>query len=442
MSKEKKQKNPRLGTAGGQALIEGIMMNGPQGAAMSVRRTDGTIVTVPKETKHIRDKIKIFKLPILRGVVNYIESMVVGYKCLMESADLSGQLEIEESEEEMSKVDKWISDHFGPKMMAVISGIAMVLGVLLSVFLFVYLPVTLVQLIDKNLLNEFLLNHTLRPLCEGILRIIIFVAYLAIVAQMKDIKRVFMYHGAEHKTLFCYEAGDELTVENVKKYKRFHPRCGTSFMFLILIVSILLSSILALILGQFPNATIGGTHILDVRWAWTLLKLLMLPLVMGFSYEYLRYAGRHENLCTRILSAPGLWMQRLTTKEPDDDMIEVGITALKAVIGENEMSPSDMETKEKKEQNAEYFRQIKIFDDDGSSDTKAVRHNVRVAENTKSTDANDDVQDESSVMDIEHDSATDETAAEILANEHKFDDASSNDNDNVSEDDSSKKGII
>lgn len=329
---DNKEKNPRLGTAGGQALIEGIMMNGPQGAAIAVRKTDGTIITVPKEFKHIRDKVKIFKLPILRGIVNFIESMVLGYKCLMESAELSGQLEIEESEEEMGKLDKWLSDHFGPKMMAVISTVAMILGVVLAFALFVYLPSFLIKSLDVYVLKEFLNAHALRPLCEGIIRIIIFIGYLAAVTNMKDIKRVFMYHGAEHKTIFCYEAGEELTVENVKKYKRFHPRCGTSFMFIILIISILMSSVLAVILKQFPGAAIGGVHILNVAWAWSIIKVLIMPLVMGIGYELLRFSGKHDNAVIRVLTAPGLWMQRLTTKEPDDSMIEVGIASLKAVV--------------------------------------------------------------------------------------------------------------
>lgn len=341
---ENKEINPRLGKAGGQALMEGIMMNGPEGAAMSVRKTDGTIITVPKEFKHIRDKVKILGLPIIRGIVNFIESMVLGYKCLMESAELSGQLELEETEEEMSKLDKWLSDHFGPKMMAVISGIAMVLGVALSLLLFVYAPSKIVALFDTHVLGEFMLNHAMRPLFEGIIRIALFIAYLAAVTNMKDIKRVFMYHGAEHKTIFCYEAGEELTVENVKKYKRFHPRCGTSFMFIILIISILASSALAVVLKMFPGLTIGGEHILNVAWAWSIIKILIMPLVMGVGYEFLKFSGKYDNKIMRVLIAPGLWMQRLTTKEPDDDMIEVGITALKAVTEGMPSQQTDGET--------------------------------------------------------------------------------------------------
>ncbi len=341
-----KEINPRLGNAGGQALMEGIMMNGPEGAAMAVRKTDGSITIVPKEFKHIKEKIKILGLPVIRGIVNFIESMVLGYKCLMESAELSGQLELEESEENMSKLDKWLSEHFGPKMMAVISAIAMVLGMVLAFGLFVYAPSLIIKLLDTYVLDSFLVNNALRPLCEGVIRIVIFVAYLAAVTNMKDIKRVFMYHGAEHKTIFCYEAGEELTVENVKKYSRFHPRCGTSFMFIMLILSILSSSFLAVILKQFPSLTIGGAHILDVAWAWSIIKVLIMPLVMGIGYELLKFSGKHQNKCIQALVAPGLWMQRLTTKEPDDDMIEVGIAALKAVTEKQSENAEETEVKE------------------------------------------------------------------------------------------------
>ena len=328
---ENKEIKERLGKAGGQALIEGIMMNGPEGAAISVRKTDGSIVTVPKEFKHIRDKVKFLGLPVIRGIVNFIESMILGYKSLMESAELSGQLELEESGEELSKFDKWLLDHFGEKMMSFISGLAMVLGVVLSFGLFVYAPSKLIALLDTHVLDDFLLNHAMRPLLEGIIRIAIFIGYLAAVTNMKDIKRVFMYHGAEHKTIFCYEAGEELTVENVKKFSRFHPRCGTSFMFIILIISILASSALAVVLKMLPSLTIGGEHILNVAWAWSLIKILIMPLVMGVGYEFLKFSGKHDNKIMRILIAPGLLMQRLTTKEPDDSMIEVGIASLKAV---------------------------------------------------------------------------------------------------------------
>lgn len=311
-------------SVGGQALIEGIMMRGPRGAAMSVRLPDTTIDTQYKDYKQVKDKIKFLGWPVIRGVVSFIESMIFGYKCLMESAEKSG-LDVEEGdEEEMSRLDRWLSDHFGPKMMAVISAVAMVLGLVLAFVLFFYLPALIFDGLNALTKGGIL---PLKGLIEGVMRILIFVAYIALVSQMKDIKRVFGYHGAEHKTIFCYERGEALTVENVRKQSRFHPRCGTSFMFVILIISIFVSSLLLLIFPELGNP--------DNRILWICIKLLALPVTMGFGYEFIRYAGRHENWLTKTLSAPGLWMQRLTTKEPDDSMIEVGIAAFNAVITDN-----------------------------------------------------------------------------------------------------------
>ena len=306
-------------SVGGQALIEGIMMKGPKGTAMSVRLPNGEIETEYKETKPWRDKNKFFALPLVRGIVGFVESLVTGYGYLMESAEKSTQGE-EEAEEELSKLDRWINDHFGPKMMQAVGAVSAVLGVALAFFLFMWLPTYLVDLVTQNRLLQF------HALFEGILRVIIFVLYMVAVSQMKDIKRVFMYHGAEHKSIFCYEHGLELTVENVRRQKRFHPRCGTSFMFVMILLSILLSSALVLI---FP-------HLAEInRVLWIGVKLLILPLVMGLGYEFIRYAGRHDNILVKALSAPGLWMQRITTKEPTDDIIEVGIAALSAVLTDN-----------------------------------------------------------------------------------------------------------
>lgn len=309
-------------SVGGQALIEGIMMQGPKGAAMSVRLPDGTIDTEEKEFRHIRDKVKFLGFPVIRGCVNFVESMIFGYKCLMESAEKSGFEEIENSEENQSKLDKWLSEHLSKKVMSVITGVASVLGVLLAFALFFFLPSKITDFFN-NLASGALTNF--RALIEGIMRMIIFIAYIALVSLMKDIKRTFMYHGAEHKTIFCYEHGLELTVENVRKQSRFHPRCGTSFMFVMIIISVIISSIISV---AFP-------YLRNNIAVWMIIKLLILPLVMGFGYEFIKYAGRHDNLLVRILSAPGLWMQRLTTKEPDDSMIEVGIAAFKAVITDN-----------------------------------------------------------------------------------------------------------
>ena len=309
-------------SVGGQALIEGIMMQGPKGAAMSVRMPDGSISTEEKQVKHIRDKIKILGWPIIRGVVNFVESMIFGYSCLMESAEKSGFEDLAESEENMSKLDKWLNDHMNKTFMNILTGIASVLGILLAFALFFYLPTIITNWFNKlsgGALDNF------RALIEGVMRMIIFVVYIALVSLMKDIRRTFMYHGAEHKTIFCYENGLELTVENVRKQSRFHPRCGTSFMFVMIILSVIISSAVSVAFPQLRDITV----------VWMAVKLLILPLVMGLGYEFIKYAGRHDNLLVRFLSAPGLWMQRLTTKEPDDSMIEVALEAFKAVITDN-----------------------------------------------------------------------------------------------------------
>ncbi|MBQ2758853.1 MAG: DUF1385 domain-containing protein [Clostridia bacterium] len=321
-----KEKIVHKTSVGGQALMEGVMMNGPKGCAMSVRNKEGEIVTEFTEVKHIKDKVKFLGWPFIRGIVNFIESMLIGYKSLMRSAELSGQLEDEENPENMSKLDKWLNDRMGPKMMNVITGIASVLAVVLGVGLFVFLPTYLVDIVDSKLFDGVLSSY--HALFEGIIRMIIMVGYMFAVSQMKDIKRVFMYHGAEHKSIFCYEKGLELTVENVRSCKRFHPRCGTSFIFIVLIISVLMSSLILLIFPQLKDDS--------NRLLWMIIKVAgNLPVVTAISYEFIKYAGKYDNILTKILSAPGLWMQRITTKEPDDSMIEVAITSLKAVITDN-----------------------------------------------------------------------------------------------------------
>lgn len=324
----KKEKCCPKVSVGGQALIEGIMMQGPKGAAMSVRLPDGTIDTEKLEVKHIKDKFKPAGWPLIRGVFNMVESLMFGMKCMEKSAEKAG-LDDDTDPGNMSKLDKWISDHFGPKMMAVITGISMVLGCGLAFVLFFYLPTFLVDTVDKYLFKDALAN--LHPLFEGIMRMIIFVTYIWLVSKIPDIKRVFMYHGAEHKSIFCYEQGLELTVENVRNQKRFHPRCGTSFIFVILIISILISSVLVV---AFPGID-------EVRAVWMAIKLLIVPLTVGIGYEFIRYAGKHDNALVKILSAPGLWMQRLTTQEPTDDIIEVGIESIKAVLFDTEENKAE-----------------------------------------------------------------------------------------------------
>lgn len=319
---DKKDKVLHKTSVGGQALIEGIMMQGPKGAAVSVRTPDGTIDTEMVQIKHLKDKFKPLGWPLIRGVVAYIESMMFGYKCLMMSAEKSGLEDLEEDEANMSKLDKWLNDHLNKKVLGVLTAIASVLGMMLAFLLFFYLPTIAVNFLNK-LSGDVLTNY--RALFEGIIRMIIFVVYIALVSLMKDIKRTFMYHGAEHKTIFCYEKGCELTVENVRKQSRFHPRCGTSFIFVILIISVIISSAISVTWPELRDQTI----------LWIAIKILILPFITGVSYEFIKYAGKHENIFVKILSAPGLWMQKLTTKEPDDDMIEVALAAFNAVITDN-----------------------------------------------------------------------------------------------------------
>lgn len=303
-------------SVGGQALMEGIMMNGPKGVAMALRLPDGKIETQLKNVTLLKDKYKIFRVPFIRGPVNFVEQMIFGYKCLMESAEKTTVME-DGTEEEMSKLDKWLSDHFGPKMMAVIGVISMIIAMVMGFFLFMWLPSFVADLI----LGEG--SNTWKPAIEGVMRIIIFITYMYLVSLMKDIKRLFMYHGAEHKSIFCYEKGLDLTVENVRKQKRFHPRCGTSFIFLTLIVSIVISTTIVVIWPEIRNE----------KMIWMIIKVLILPLIMSVGYELIRLAGKYDNIITRIISAPGTLMQRITTKEPTDDIIEVGIASLKVALG-------------------------------------------------------------------------------------------------------------
>lgn len=319
MSENKKHKT----SIGGQALIEGIMMRGPKGTAMSLRLPDGTIETEVEEYIPWKNKFKIFGWPLVRGVVGFAESMVTGYKYLIKSADKT--LTEEEKEADMSKLDKWLNDHMGEKMMAVISVISAVLGVGLSFLIFMYLPTLLVDLFDDYILRSVDVAKY-HPLFEGVLRIIIFISYMIVVSKMSMIKRLFMYHGAEHKTIFCYENGLDLTVENVGKMSRFHPRCGTAFMFVMLIISMFLSFSLVVIFPELQTIN---------KMLWIMIKIAILPLVMGIGYEFIKFAGKHDNVIVSILSYPGLLMQRITTVEPTDDIIEVAIESMKAVLTDN-----------------------------------------------------------------------------------------------------------
>lgn len=308
-------------SVGGQALIEGILMRGPKCSAMALRMPDGSISVERKDHVSIAKKYKFLGVPIIRGVASFIDSLVFGYKCMMESAEKTSFEDLKADDgEEMSKLDRWITDHFGEKMMTALTIIASVLGVLLAVFLFMWLPAQIFSWINKAA-NESISNF--RGLFEGIMRMIIFVGYMFLVSKMPDIKRVFMYHGAEHKSIFCFENELELTVENVRNQSRFHPRCGTSFMFVMIIFSVIVSSIVSIAIPALTKITL----------VWVLIKIvLILPIVMGLGFEFIKYAGTHDNRCVKILSAPGLWMQRITTVEPTDDIIEVGIASLKAAL--------------------------------------------------------------------------------------------------------------
>ena len=317
---------------GGQALIEGVMMRGPERTAMAVRHTSGEIRMEEWENP-TNKRWAITKWPLSRGVFGFIDSLTMGMKCLMKSAEMSGieeeledAMEEESADKKVSEEEKSAADEKKKKkaetLMNVVMVIGMVLGVALSLVLFMWLPTVLFQALAPLIpnFNEGTSSYqVVRGIFEGVLRMLIFLAYMIAVSRMKDIRRTFMYHGAEHKTIFCYEKGLPLTVENVRQQKRFHPRCGTSFMILMLIVGIFISILIPI------NNTI-------IR---TIVKLLLLPLTVGIGYELIKLAGRKDNWFTRFISKPGVWVQHITTVEPDDDMIECAIKALEAVIPED-----------------------------------------------------------------------------------------------------------
>lgn len=338
---------------GGQALMEGIMMRGPQKTALAVRNPKGEIVVEESETRGAK-RPKICKLPIIRGIFGYIDSMVIGYKALMRSAEISGLDDLveekpkkkkqqaepvaepeiqepagepnaEEPKKEEKKLPKWVVTL--TMVLSVIFGLAVAVG------LFVWLPTFLFGLFCKGVpqagdTGNRALNSLIKSVFEGVLKIVLLVGYMAVISLTKDIRRTFRYHGAEHKSIFCYEAGKELTVENVRTMRRFHPRCGTSFLVLMVLVSIFISFFID------PISIAASGDVLPTVWR-VLVKILLIPLIVGIGYEIIKFAGRHDNWFTRIISAPGMWLQRITVLEPDDQMIECAITALKAVIPED-----------------------------------------------------------------------------------------------------------
>ena len=298
---------------GGQALIEGVMMRGPQKTAMAVRHVSGNIVCEEWEAD-LTDRPRFWKLPFFRGLYSMVDSLRCGYKCLIRSAELAG---LEENEEKSATA--------GEKLfMSVLMVISTVVGVALSIGLFMYLPSALYKwfaaAMDSSFQTSFWGDSAImRGIFEGLLRLALFLCYLVVITLMKDIRRVFMYHGAEHKTIFCYENGEELTVENVRRQSRFHPRCGTSFLVMLLIIGIIISICIQV----------------KTVWLRVVIKIILLPLTVGVGYELIKLAGRKNNRFVRFISAPGLWIQRLTTREPDDSMIECAIAAFLSVVPED-----------------------------------------------------------------------------------------------------------
>lgn len=313
---------------GGQALIEGIMMLGPDKSSVVVRKKDG--LRIKTEPRKVSEGFSLKKLPLIRGVFNFCASMKMGVTALLYSADVYAEDDEEAAQEPQSRFDAWLEKHLSSeKAQSVMTTLAVVVGIAFSVALFFVLP----SLIG-SVINRFLTaNELVRNLLEGLVRIVIFLTYMFLVSRMKDMKRVFAYHGAEHKTIRCYEARLPLTVENVRRQTRLHPRCGTSFLFVVIIISILVFSVatqlLAPVTPEFHNRVLEALFRVALR-------LLLLPIVVGISYEFNRLVGRHDNWLTRALSAPGMWLQYLTTNEPDDSMIEVGIEALRQVLPEQE----------------------------------------------------------------------------------------------------------
>lgn len=312
----KKMKNidPRMGIVGGQAVLEGVMMKSGDKCSLAVRTPEGEIALDNSTFVSLRKKHKICNIPIIRGVVSFIEQLKLSMDMLTKSAEMQGI----DTDEPETKFEKWLLDKLGDKLMGVVTGIGLVLGLALGVGLFLMLPTFAAKGIDF-LSGGIVGKHAvLRSVVEGLIRMGIFVGYIALTALMPDIRRTYEYHGAEHKSVACFEAGMPLTPENAAKCTRFHPRCGTSFMFVMLIISIVVNSFLTW----------------DNVWVRFGSKLLLLPIIIGLGFEFIRYAGGHNNIFVKILSAPGLWMQRITTREPDLTQLEVALTALENAIPE------------------------------------------------------------------------------------------------------------
>ena len=319
------EKSCRLNKVGGQAVLEGVMMKAGNRVVTTCRKEDGSLVVTEDNFNSVRKEKKLLDLPLVRGVVNFIEVMALSVKTLKNSADALG------IEEEETKFEKWLKEKLKINSTDFIMGVSLVLGLALSLLLFLGLPIFITWGINAIIgaLGGDPMGDVLKSVIEGLIKVAIFLGYLSLVSLMPEIKRTFMYHGAEHKSIACYEAGDELTPENAMKHKRFHPRCGTSFMFLMILIGIVAGICIRLVI---PNVE---------TWLYTLIRLAILPILVGLGYEIILLAGKHDNWFTRAISAPGLWVQRITTKEPTMDMLEVAIVSIKGALRDED--PAFME---------------------------------------------------------------------------------------------------
>lgn len=299
---------------GGQAVIEGVMMRGKSVYCMAVRNVNTKEISIEKDkVKSLGNKSKILKMPFIRGIASFIDSLVLGMKIIMKSATLSG-IDQEEESEKKSKLDIWLENKFGEKLTDYIIYFSVFISIILSIVIFMVLPVWISSFIARF----FSISLSGIGVIEGLVRILIFLGYILLISKMKDVQRLFKYHGAEHKTINCFESGDELTIENVKKHTRLHKRCGTSFLIIVMIVSMVVFMFL-----RTDNVTIR-----------VLSRIILVPLIAGISYEIIKLAGRCDNIFVKIISAPGMALQKVTTKEPEDDMIETAILSLKGVLEE------------------------------------------------------------------------------------------------------------
>ncbi len=306
-----KENTKHMTSIGGSAVMEGVMMRGPKEIATAVRKSDGEIVIDKRKISSLVTKYHVDKIPVIRGIFAFFDSMISSLRSLMWSAEF---FDMEDDSAKESKFDKWLTEKFGDKIKDIVIYVSLLISVVLSVGLFFILPNLITGLVAK-----FIPGNVFKTILEGVIRIGIFLGYILLVSQMEDIKRVFQYHGAEHKSIFCYEAGLELTVENARKMSRLHPRCGTSFLVFVMIISIILFSFISW----------------DNMWIRIGLRLLLLPFVAGISYEIIRFAGKSKSKIVCLISRPGMYLQKITTREPDDSQLEVALTSLKAVITGN-----------------------------------------------------------------------------------------------------------